>query len=181
MPIVLKSNVTDGAPADAGIWIDGSINNSAAIFLLGTDDSTDTTTATAPDGVFQFNTGNANGIKVSMEVAFSTSGTGNNRSLSMFLSNSTVTANATPFGNANTGGRLFYVQNTPGTSSPTTGNGTWTPATNTIESRIFKNTDAGYTAGSMASHGDKAFIGLIQLGNGGAKFLLKSIKIEYVE
>jgi hypothetical protein len=84
-------------------------------------------------------------------------------------------------------GRIFYWQNTPGgegAPSNHASNGNWDAVNNRLTSKTFTPAAFNQTEGNLATL-EHAFLGIIALGwnsnNTGAKAVIKSIKIEYVE
>ena len=149
--------------------------------IIGANTNTPSTSSSADSGVFDFRTGNTNGIRVIIEADATWAG----RNFHVSLCNNTSGAANTPIGASNSA-RIVYASN----AVPSGGNnGTWTagvaPA-GTLVSRTF--TAAMYTGltgtgENSLNYLDKAWLGMV-IGGGtvgtGVTILIKSITIEYI-
>ncbi|MDR2020994.1 MAG: hypothetical protein LBQ14_09545 [Treponema sp.] len=179
--IVGSNSVITDVPTSQGIQIDASgASGTTGILAVGTSSNTASTAASCPDGVFDFRTGNTNGIKITIGCQILTDASGT-RGLSVCLNNSTATATNTPLRNSGNEARVIYFA-TPaagGTLNSPTTNGVWDGAN--LISRVFIPDDFNQTYITTL---EKAFLGICALGasgsNTGAKVLITSIRIEYV-
>jgi len=194
MPIRISHTNVSYAP-EQGIIIDGSINTSGSVLIIGSEiraaggtsgtDSFPSTGTFAPEGVFDFRTGNLNGIKITlgMEIMEDGINRGANRGFGVIINNNTTTAANTPLG---ADGRIA-LWNVPNAAGTGLGSGTaYNTSTKIYTCNTF--TPSRFTQTYIETL-EKAFVGISQLGrsagtggdNMGAKILLTSIRIEYVE
>jgi len=196
MPIRIQhANVSYAA--GQGIILDGSINTSGCVLIIGSTvraaggtqgvDSFPSSGTFAPDGVFDFRTGNTNGIRISLGMEILADGVNNgaNRGFNVIINNNTTTAGSTPLSDGSNQGRIA-LWNVPVAAGTGLGAGaTYNTTTKTLTCATF--TPATFLQTNIATL-EKAFVGISTLGqsgtapnlNLGAKILLTSIKIEYV-
>jgi hypothetical protein len=190
MPVVTKNGVIswDGTRKGIALNATGTGNANDAIFCIGTSDTTSSTTTSAPDGVFNFNTRGEDGagVKISMEIAFLTATA--SRQINFYLSHNLI-GNTSPLG-ASGGGRIVYWADPSTNFAYSANNGGWTAGTLTADDTSAGITKKGtlYTREMKTADGwTSANIGLlaktfiaVALQNSGSNILIKSIKVEYV-
>jgi uncharacterized protein YjdB len=176
------SNITSGGKVQtdsSGIIVDGT--SGQAVLLVGSNGKAVSTATSCPGGIFNFNTNNTNGIKVTVDADILTDG-GSGKSFALYLNNSTVTNANTPLRNDDNKARIIYYQNptAAGTLNSPTANGVWTLVSGThgtLTSRVFVPADFNQTYIDTLS---KAFLGFAVL-LGGPKIRINGIRIEYVD
>jgi hypothetical protein len=198
---VYWDNTRKGIVIDA---ITGTGSNWDAVLCIGTDGTVTTTpyTATAPKGVFSFRTASLDisgesknyGVKISMDIDFLTVGAA--RQINVYLSHNAI-GNASIL-SANTSapvaGRPIFWSNPSTALAYTANNGGFTegipPVSDTsivkrglLYSRSISDADTGWATGTDTIRGNSFFSVAVQNQSATVnshKFLIKSIKVEYV-
>jgi len=184
MPICITSaNVTDDA-TDKGIKIDGYNTTSGSVLLIGANahgaSGAGTVLATQPAGVFDFRTGNTDGIKISIGMEILTDGVGG-RGFNVILNNSTTTAANSPLSGSSNEARIAYWATPLAAGTGVTGGASYDTGTNILTCATF--TPSAFLQTNISTL-ETAFVGIMTLGQSGANYgaviLVKSIKIEYI-